>query len=71
MKDCIQANYYRSKTFPFGFKQLFGDSSNLVDKKPLRMNVIASFAAVTIITLAAIYIYELIKSSKKHQKSES
>lgn len=71
MKKCIQANYYRAKTFPFGFKQHFGDSSNLVDKKPLRMNAIASFATVAIISLAITYLYESRKSVKSHQKSES
>ncbi len=71
MKACIQANYYRSKTFPFGFKQHFGSSSNLIDKKPLNKNAVASFTSAVVISLAAIYLHELKKSSNKHQKFES
>jgi hypothetical protein len=71
MKSCIQANYYRSRTFPFGFTQHFGDSSNQIDSRPLLMNAVASFVTATTTFLAVIYLIELKKSSKKHQKSES
>lgn len=56
MVDCIQQNYYREKTFPFGFKQHFGPNSNLIDSRPLNENRIASFALGFIITIALLYI---------------
>ena len=61
MTDCVQRNYYKLKTFPFGFEQHFGDRSNLVDRKPLNENLIASFVSGFLLTIASLYAYKAIK----------
>jgi hypothetical protein len=50
MKNCINANYYKYKTFPFGYKQLFGDKSNLIDSKPKTQNEIATFTSAFLLS---------------------
>lgn len=59
MEGCIQQNYDRTKTFPFGFKQGFGPQSNLIDQKPLNNNRIASFAFGFAITLFILFVIQL------------
>jgi hypothetical protein len=61
MTNCVQRNYYKAKTFPFGYKQHFGDRSNLVDSKPLNENLVASFATGFLLTIASLYAYQTIK----------
>lgn len=58
MMTCIQQNYYRSKTFPFGFKQDFGPDSNLVDQKPLINNWLASFIIGFMVTLLILSVIQ-------------
>jgi len=59
MATCIQQNYYRSKTFPFGFKQSFGPQSNLIDRKPLNNNRLATFISGFAITLLILSVIRL------------
>lgn len=61
MADCIQQNYYREKTFPFGFKQHFGPNSNLLDSRPLNENSIASFVLGFALTIVSLYVFQTIK----------
>ncbi len=64
--NCIYANYYVYKTFPFGFKQQFGPHSNLVDPKPKQKNELATFALgfilAAMITTLLMYRKPLAKS---------
>ncbi|MBP7017983.1 hypothetical protein KBB17_00585 [Candidatus Saccharibacteria bacterium] len=56
MTGCVQNNYYAQKTFPFGFKQYFGDDANMRDTKPLKYNRTATFVSSFTATLVIIYI---------------
>lgn len=69
MTNCIQQNYYRQKTFPFGFKQQFGDNSNEIDSKPLTENRIASFLTGFTVTLLALITIESLKRPSKSKKN--
>jgi len=66
--SCINANYYNYKTFPFGFKQKFGPTSNLNDPKPKQMNELATFTLGFILTSAILFALTL---SHKHNTSNS
>lgn len=59
MAACIQQNYYRLKTFPFGFKQSFGAQSNLINQKPLNYNRLASFFTGFAVTLLILFAIQL------------
>lgn len=71
MVDCIQQNYYRTKTFPFGFKQHFGHQSNLVDSKPFNQNRIATFTLGFAVTIGLLYVFQntKIKSAQSAKQS--
>lgn len=60
LDQCVMANYYRFKSFPFGFEQKFGPGSNTNDPMPRRNNEIASFALgsvlAAIVTAPVIYL---------------
>jgi hypothetical protein len=58
MAVCVQQNYYREKTFPFGFKQHFGPNSNLLDQKPLNENRLASFVLGFMFTIVLLYAFQ-------------
>ena len=64
MKHCIDMNHYNYKTFPFGYKQLFGSNSNLVDSKPKTHNEIATFISTFLLSLVVLSLYNIL--SKKH-----
>lgn len=71
MTSCIQQNYYKSKTFPFGFKQLFGANSNLEDDKPRLENEISTFIAVFVLTLLVSYSAQAMSKSSKNQATKN
>jgi len=68
MASCVKKNYYRSKTFPFGFKQNFGSQSNLIDQKPLNNNRLASFALGFVITLLILFLFQARRSRPRSEK---
>jgi len=63
MATCIQQSYYRTKTFPFGFKQPFGEHSNLIDQRPLNYNRLASLFTGFGITLLILFVIQLRSKS--------
>lgn len=68
MTSCVQQNYYRSKTFPFGFKQSFGPRSNLIDQKPLNQNRLSSFALGFTVTLLILFLVQAKSSRLSSEK---
>jgi|GEM_PF-6271704 len=56
MVACINANYYRYKTIPFGFVQHFGDGSNKIDYKPAGLNALASFGLGFALATIALFV---------------
>jgi len=61
MVACINENYYRYKTIPFGFVQHFGDGSNKTDYKPMTLNALASFGLGFALATIALYNARLVK----------
>jgi hypothetical protein len=71
MKQCVAANYYRYKTFPFGFKQKFGPHSNLIDTKPKYLNGLATFGTALVVSFGLLLLgTHLLKRKPRAQHSE-
>ena len=56
MIACIDKNYYRYRTIPFGFTQKFGDHSNSVDSKPRSLNALAMFGVGLVLTMVVCLV---------------
>lgn len=66
MATCIEQNYYKYKTYPFGFAQRFGPSSNLTDRRPADYNRMATFAVGFAVSLP-VFIYITGKKARARQ----
>lgn len=65
MANCVKANYYRIKTFPFGFEQKFGSANYKENKKPLIFNAIGVSVLGFALTLVFINLVLNIKKNAK------
>ena len=65
MTQCVAANYFKYRSFPFGFKQKFGPDSNLNDPTPKRNNEIATFALGFVLAAIAVIPLSYRKSLRK------
>lgn len=70
MANCVKANYYRIKTFPFGFEQKFGSANYKENKKPLILNSIGVSVLGFALTLVAIKIISAKKAKAKLNPKE-
>lgn len=68
MANCVKANYYRIKTFPFGFEQKFGSANYKENKKPFILNAIGVSVLGFALTLIALNI---ILNKKKKTKPQT
>lgn len=65
MSECVSDNYYKYKSFPFGFKQKFGPDSNLNDPVPKQKNEVASFALGFLLATAVVSSWFYRKKSNR------
>jgi hypothetical protein len=67
--NCINDNYYKYKTFPFGFKQKFGSRSNLNDPKPRQKNELTTFVLGFVLSGAILSSLPLRNKSEAPKSS--
>jgi hypothetical protein len=61
MVNCINSNYYRIKTFPFGFEQEFGQKNFRENRTPMILN---SIGVAILGFLATLLLIKIISDKK-------